>query len=201
MAKDLLTPIVPANLLEQAIPTASLTAQRNWIRDGLFRSPIPPAVAGKPRLYPLLGAYEAGLLGHASATGIPIEVVSRAFHHRIDEAGEQQISQERGGPVTSFWEGESYEAAVRSQTLREFETRSPDAAAYWLINVTQRGNAAKYGWLTVCNRDGLPRAFLSAEQHKERSGSSAILTICVTDVVTAIDNELRKLGIEIEPGQ
>jgi hypothetical protein len=199
MTKNLMKPVVPANVLEQAIPPATLIAQRNWIRQGLFGTPIPPAVAGKPRLFPLLGAYEAGLLGHASATGIPLEVIAAAFRHRIDTVGEAEISQRRGGAATSFWEGEVYEAAAQSSELREFETRSKDAAAYWLINLAPRGDNVGYGMLTVSNRAGLPEAWANAERHKR--GNCAILTICVTDVVTAIDNELKMLGIQIEEGQ
>jgi hypothetical protein len=201
MPKDLLTPRIPAPLLEQATNgQISLIAQRNWAKAGYFRTydiETPEPRAGKPRMFTLLHVYEAAMLGHASRSGIPLHIIATAFRRRIGDVGERQIIAENPRPIVAFWEGDVVEAAVRSQQLREFETRAPDAAAYWIINLVSRESETQFANLTVCDQPSLQEAITAAERQKDRASPQSLL-INVTDIVTSIDNALANLGVNVE---
>jgi hypothetical protein len=85
--KSLTTFDYPAPLAEKA-SRASLVQQRNWIARGYLQSPIPPALAGKPRMFSLLGIYECAIYAHGSSAGVSVSILSEAFKRRVTTSGD-----------------------------------------------------------------------------------------------------------------
>jgi len=59
---------------------------RDWIKRGLFNTPIPEPRAGKPRSYPWLAMIEAVMFAEGARRGLSVSTVSSAFRSRLCQA-------------------------------------------------------------------------------------------------------------------
>lgn len=114
-----------------------------WRRRGLLLTPTTRAqgIGGRPMLYSRLALYEARLVWEAREVGIDLSVVAGAYKARINHEGARQRIQEANGEVVAGYldpetdlDPQTFEAAVRSGRLREFQAPQPgEDDRYWLI--------------------------------------------------------------------
>lgn len=137
MAKDLLSPRYPAQLVEE-ITGIDLITQRNWIaREGYgVTSILEHPLAGKPRMWPLIGVYENAGMAEAKAHGIDPVLFARAMYRRIEQVGIPELIRTKPSftprGTIAYFEGEMITTAVEG--MPELVQVDRDNPFMWVVN-------------------------------------------------------------------
>lgn len=140
-SNDLIDEIHFADAMERVTGGAATRLVRaRWRARKLLITPTGRAegMGGRPVTYSRVGLVEARLIHEAGQAGIDQTIIARAWRARIERLGDVLRVAEAGGKAVSGYLDDadvdvaSFEAAVRSGQLVEFEERPTDPEDDWL---------------------------------------------------------------------
>lgn len=191
--KDLLSAKYPATLVEK-ITGVDLTSQRNWIARELYGSGelIEPALAGRPRMFPLLAVYETMGLARTQADGLDLSLFASAMRFRIEQEGIAELRKAQPGAVIAYWEGELLQAAA--EKLVEFVETPKTDHYFWIVRYEASATGRRVRKIDVAKRSKIPPA-LGVIEDIDATNALAHLAFNITAIVSAVDRALQKEGI------